>query len=190
MFKESAKTVRNIYAQKVQDRYTQLLKQIIILRQACSHLSLTVGHSLLKTDDKTSFDSYYLSAKLSKLLEMVDNVTTNHEEDKIIILSDSLSLMNIIAHHLSKKDLEFYEINGYVKKRNEIVETFNNPDKTDTKIMLLSLSAGVGLNLIGANRIILIDIQWNKDFDQQASSLVYKVGQKKTLNMINLKIIF
>lgn len=46
--------------------------------------------------------------------------------------------------------------------------------------MLLSLTAGgVGLNLVGANRMYLLDIHWNPALEQQAMDRIYRVGQTK-----------
>ena len=128
----------------------------------------------------------YLSAKLVKLLEMVDNITMNHEDDKLIIVSQWTSLLNIVGFHLKERDLEFHEIRGDVNltKRNELVESFNKPYNKDVKIMLLSLNAGgVGLNLIGANHMFLLDIHWNPALEQQAGDRIYRVGQKKNVKI-------
>ena len=47
-------------------------------------------------------------------------------------------------------------------------------------MFLLSAKAGgVGLNLIGASRILLYDIDWNPATDLQAMSRVWRDGQKK-----------
>ena len=126
----------------------------------------------------------YLGAKLAKLLEMVDSITENNEGDKIIIVSQWTSVLNIIGYHLKARNLEFYEIRGDVNlfKRNELVESFNKP--YNVKIMLLPLNAGgIGLNLIGANRMYLLDIHWNPALEQQAGDRVYRVGQKKNVNI-------
>ncbi|KAL1401312.1 hypothetical protein quinque_006165 [Culex quinquefasciatus] len=46
--------------------------------------------------------------------------------------------------------------------------------------MLLSLTAGgVGLNLVGANHLMLLDLHWNPQLEAQAQDRVYRVGQKK-----------
>lgn len=48
------------------------------------------------------------------------------------------------------------------------------------QIMLLSLTAGgVGLNLVGANHLMLLDLHWNPQLEAQAQDRVYRVGQKK-----------
>lgn len=50
--------------------------------------------------------------------------------------------------------------------------------------MLLSLTAGgVGLNLIGANYIIIMDPHWNPQLELQAQDRIYRVGQTKPVRM-------
>ena len=50
--------------------------------------------------------------------------------------------------------------------------------------MLLSLTAGgVGLNLIGANRMFLLDIHWNPALEQQCCDRIYRVGQTKPVTL-------
>lgn len=45
--------------------------------------------------------------------------------------------------------------------------------------MLSSKAGGCGLNLIGANRLVLFDPDWNPAADQQALARVWRDGQKK-----------
>lgn len=50
--------------------------------------------------------------------------------------------------------------------------------------MLLSLAAGgVGLNLVGANHIILVEPHWNPQLEAQAADRVYRMGQKKPVQI-------
>uniref|UniRef100_A0A182JQY3 Transcription termination factor 2 n=1 Tax=Anopheles christyi TaxID=43041 RepID=A0A182JQY3_9DIPT len=49
-------------------------------------------------------------------------------------------------------------------------------------IMLLSLTAGgVGLNLVGANHLLLLDPHWNPQLEAQAQDRIYRVGQTKSV---------
>lgn len=51
-------------------------------------------------------------------------------------------------------------------------------------ILFLSLTAGgVGLNLVGANHLILIDIHWNPQLEAQAQDRIYRFGQKKKVHI-------
>lgn len=48
--------------------------------------------------------------------------------------------------------------------------------------MLISLGAGgVGLNLVGANHLFLVDCHWNPQLEAQACDRIYRVGQKKNV---------
>ncbi len=49
-------------------------------------------------------------------------------------------------------------------------------------IFLLSAKAGgVGLNLIGASRLVLFDLDWNPASDLQAMSRIWRDGQKRNV---------
>jgi DNA repair and recombination RAD54-like protein len=47
------------------------------------------------------------------------------------------------------------------------------------RALLLPCSGGCGLNLIGANRLVLFDPDWNPATDLQAAARVWRDGQKK-----------
>lgn len=64
------------------------------------------------------------------------------------------------------------------KERAKIISEFsNNPQ---VKIFLVSLkTAGVGLNLVAANKVFLMDPWWNPGVEEQAIERVHRIGQKK-----------
>ena len=59
-----------------------------------------------------------------------------------------------------------------------MVDSFNN-DPSQYAFLLSSKAGGCGLNLIGANRLVLFDPDWNPANDQQALARVWRSGQKK-----------
>ena len=66
-----------------------------------------------------------------------------------------------------------------IKKRAKLVAEFNDPASEDFVFMLSSKAGGCGLNLIGANRLIMFDPDWNPANDEQAMARVWRDGQKK-----------
>ena len=53
-------------------------------------------------------------------------------------------------------------------------------EDSNTKIMLISLMAGsVGLNLVSANNVILVDPWWNPAVEEQAIERLHRIGQTK-----------
>jgi DNA repair and recombination protein RAD54B len=67
------------------------------------------------------------------------------------------------------------------------VNQFNRDGVDSSFVFLLSAkSGGVGLNLIGANRLVLIDSDWNPSTDLQAMARIHRDGQKKVCYIYRL----
>ena len=49
--------------------------------------------------------------------------------------------------------------------------------------MLSSKAGGCGLNLIGANRLVMFDPDWNPANDDQAMARIWRDGQKKRVSL-------
>ena len=56
---------------------------------------------------------------------------------------------------------------------------FNDPASPEFIFMLSSKAGGCGLNLIGANRLVMFDPDWNPANDEQAMARVWRDGQRK-----------
>ncbi|XP_078048682.1 transcription termination factor 2-like [Augochlora pura] len=123
-----------------------------------------------------------VSSKMQAVLKTVKEILK--KDDKLIIVSQWTSMLDIVAAYLpSLKGATFKQFTGNVpiRDRQGIMDAFNNTT-TDPKILLLSLTAGgVGLNLVGGNHILLIDIHWNPQLEVQAQDRIYRFGQKKNV---------
>jgi DNA repair and recombination RAD54-like protein len=75
----------------------------------------------------------------------------------------------------------FFRLEGStsIKKRQKLVDQFNVAENPERVFLLSSKAGGCGINLIGANRLILFDPDWNPASDQQALARVWRDGQKK-----------
>lgn len=73
-----------------------------------------------------------------------------------------------------ERSYPYYYLDGSisVEKRQEMVDNFNDL-KSDSFVFLLSSRAGgCGINLTGANRLVLFDSDWNPATDKQAAGRV------------------
>ncbi|XP_025263627.1 transcription termination factor 2 isoform X2 [Camponotus floridanus] len=139
----------------------------------------------LLTAENPIFRDDRISSKMRTLLNMVKEILQK-SEDKLIIVSQWTALLNVIASHLSSiKGATFSKFTGNVaiKDRQSIIDSFNSRN-SDPRILLLSLTAGgVGLNLVGANHLLLFDIHWNPQLETQAQDRIYRFGQKKNVHV-------
>ncbi|XP_038108247.1 transcription termination factor 2 isoform X1 [Culex quinquefasciatus] len=126
------------------------------------------------------FDMDRVSSKIGAVIRLLDERVLK-TSDKAVVVSQWSSMLEIVAQQLRVKGVRFTALTGAVpvKLRNDLVVEFNK-EGAGPKIMLLSLTAGgVGLNLVGANHLMLLDLHWNPQLEAQAQDRVYRVGQKK-----------
>ncbi|KAH8247474.1 hypothetical protein KR038_005005 [Drosophila bunnanda] len=123
------------------------------------------------------------SSKMIKVMDILKNTILKSRDDKAILVSQWTSVLDILRDHLNNAGMQTLSLNGTVpvKSRQDIVNQFNDPNN-NKRVLLLSLTAGgVGLNLIGANHLLLLDLHWNPQLEAQAQDRVYRVGQKKNV---------
>lgn len=72
------------------------------------------------------------------------------------------------------------------KLRQGLINLFNDP-KSEAKVLLASTKCcSEGINLVGASRVILLDVVWNPSVERQAISRAYRLGQKKMVYTYHL----
>ena len=86
----------------------------------------------------------------------------------------------------NENNLSYYVINGSVKgkDRMDMVDRFNH-DETNCFLITLK-SGGTGLNLVGADVVIHLDIWWNPQVENQATDRAHRIGQKNKVSVIKL----
>jgi DNA repair and recombination protein RAD54B len=121
------------------------------------------------------------SAKLRVLDSLIHRIYTTTEE-KIVIVSNYTTTLDMIERLLVSLSYTYSRLDGSTpaNKRQALVEKFNKTDKKTSFAFLLSAKAGgVGINLVGASRIVLFDIDWNPATDLQAMARIHRDGQKR-----------
>lgn len=115
------------------------------------------------------------------LLDVMLAALKSSTTDKIVLVSNYTQTLDFIEKLCRKREYVFCRLDGSmsIKKRGKIVEDFNKPDSDQFIFMLSSKAGGCGLNLIGANRLIMFDPDWNPANDEQAMARVWRDGQTK-----------
>ncbi|KAG9136868.1 hypothetical protein Leryth_026064 [Lithospermum erythrorhizon] len=137
------------------------------------------------TDDVLSDDHVFVSAKcraLAKLLPMLKN--TGH---RVLIFSQWTSMLDILEWALDVIGVTYRRLDGstQVTERQNIVDTFNK-DPTIFACLLSTRAGGQGLNLTGADTVIIHDMDFNPQIDRQAEDRCHRIGQTKPVTVYRL----
>ncbi len=186
-----------------------ILAGLMKLRQACNHPRLLLAKDSNKKNDKNKLQRSDLknsntlnvtkrsdlgnqdkelipseSAKMDLAFELIEEAIEG--KHKILIFSQFTSMLDIVAEELEKKKITYLYLSGKTKNRAELVDQFNN-DTSNIPIFLISLKAGgTGLNLTGADTVIIFDPWWNPSVENQAADRAHRIGQTKTVNVYRL----
>ncbi|VDN45536.1 unnamed protein product, partial [Gongylonema pulchrum] len=69
-----------------------------------------------------------------------------------------------------------------VAKRQPLVENFNKHDEIFI-FLLTTRVGGLGINLTGANRVVIFDPDWNPSTDIQARERAWRIGQERSVTI-------
>ncbi|KAL3912282.1 MAG: hypothetical protein SGILL_006944 [Bacillariaceae sp.] len=154
---------------------SEALTALMGLRKVCFHPHLF-------GENKSSFATN-MSGKLMVLESLLQEIRRIEPTDKVVIVSNFTATLNVIEETiLGAADMAFLRLDGSTASsdRQTLVDTFNRTSAaTNFALTLSSKAGGVGLNLIGSNRLILVDPDWNPSTDIQAMARIYRQGQKK-----------
>lgn len=173
---------------------SQPLRAIGILKKLCNHPNLIdlekeFGDNFdpdelnIPSDFKNSgsrdVQTKY-SGKFSVLERFLRKIKTE-SDDKIVLISNYTQTLDLIERMCRYNHYNCVRLDGTmtINKRQKLVDRFNDPEGQEFIFLLSSKAGGCGINLIGANRLILLDPDWNPAADQQALARVWRDGQKK-----------
>ncbi|XP_015085900.1 SNF2 domain-containing protein CLASSY 4-like [Solanum pennellii] len=111
-------------------------------------------------------------------------------KERVIIFSQLLDPLNLIKEQLNSlfdwtlgREILYMDGKLDVKQRQISINSVNDP-KSDVKVLLASIKAcSEGISLIGASRVVLLDVLWNPSVEQQAISRAYRNGQTKFVHV-------
>ncbi len=155
----------------VDQNQMSIFSALLRLRQICCHPSL-MGEGLAKGVKE--------SGKFNALKSMLKEVTA--EGHRVLVYSQFVEMLKIIRSWLEVEGIHYEYLTGETPthKRGEIVDRFNNTEDAD--VFLISLKAGgTGLNLTGADYVILYDPWWNPAAEEQAADRAHRIGQTKNV---------
>ncbi|MBU3130444.1 DEAD/DEAH box helicase [Clostridium tagluense] len=124
------------------------------------------------------------SGKLERLLEMLEVVI--EEGDRSLVFTQFAEMGHILQLEVEKKlHVKTLFLHGGTsrKKREELINIFQD-DTAEPMVFVLSLKAGgLGLNLTKANHVFHFDRWWNPAVENQATDRAFRIGQVKNVHV-------
>ena len=124
------------------------------------------------------------SAKFEQLFRILHESKASGR--RVLIFSQFTQMLKMIATGLSKRGESYFYLDGQTPsdERVALCKAFNEGGRD---LFLISLKAGgTGLNLTGADTVILYDLWWNPAVEEQAADRAHRMGQKQVVQVIKL----
>lgn len=131
-------------------------------------------------------NSYALgSAKCQALSKLLPKL--QHEGHRALIFSQWTGVLDILEWVLDVLGLEYTRLDGntQVAERQSIIDNYNN-DMEIFACLLSTRAGGQGLNLTGADTVIIHDMDFNPQMDRQAEDRCHRIGQTKPVTVYRL----
>ncbi|KAL5788356.1 hypothetical protein ACOSP7_005305 [Xanthoceras sorbifolium] len=121
-----------------------------------------------------------LSGKMLVLARLLGHLR-QRTDDRIVLVSNYTQTLDLFGQLCRERRYPYLRLDGTtsISKRQKLVNCFNDLSKDEFVFLLSSKAGGCGLNLIGGNRLVLFDPDWNPANDKQAAARVWRDGQKK-----------
>ena len=153
---------------------TAARKKFMVL-QALTRLRLLANHPALCVPD---YDGG--SGKFDAVMDCISSIAMSGH--KLLLFSSFVRDMEMLSERLDGAHIPHVSLTGKTKNRDEVVQSFESSDKA--KVMLISLKAGgVGLNLVSADYVIILNPWWNPAAEQQAYGRAHRIGQTRSVTV-------
>lgn len=109
--------------------------------------------------------------------------------EKVVLVSNYTQTLDLLEQSVNKLNMNSLRLDGSTpnKERDKLVNAFNKLPASSVMVFLLSAKAGgVGLNLVGASRLVLFDNDWNPSVDLQAMARIHRDGQERPVFIYRL----
>ncbi|XP_023641311.1 helicase-like transcription factor CHR28 [Capsella rubella] len=139
-------------------------------------------------------ENEFISSKIKAVIEILQSLAKQGTDPdsppiKTILFSQWTGMLDLVEHSFIKNHIKFRRLDGSMSllTRDLAVREFNNDP--DVQVMLMSLKAGnLGLNMVAACHVILLDLWWNPTTEDQAIDRAHRIGQTRTVTVTRIAI--
>ncbi|KAL8610511.1 hypothetical protein ACOMHN_060431 [Nucella lapillus] len=169
----------------------QVFPGLTTLRKICNHPDLSTGGPRVLVGQDTGGDpelEYGYWRRSGKQVVVEALLKLWHQQDhRVLLFSQSTAMLDILEGFVQDRQFQYLRMDGStpIASRQPLVHQFNQT-KSIYLFLLTTRVGGLGLNLTGANRIIIYDPDWNPSTDMQARERAWRIGQTRQVTIYRL----
>lgn len=163
----------------------QALYGVDILRKICNHPDL-VEHRTLSKKAGYNYGSGVKSGKMQVVKALLEIWRRNGH--KTLLFAQHRIMLDILEKFIQgMPGFQYRRMDGNtsIKDRQDLVDEFNRDPELHV-FLLTTKVGGLGVNLTGADRVIIYDPDWNPSTDVQARERAWRLGQKREVEIYRL----
>ncbi|XP_012275144.1 DNA excision repair protein ERCC-6 [Orussus abietinus] len=171
----------------------RLLIALTTMRKICNHPDLYIygkqtdsDEELELTDEIMERFGYWKRAGKMAVVRSLLKIWKN-QAHRVLLFTQSKQMMHILESLIQREDYTYLRMDGTtpMSQRQQTIEKFNG-DPSYFLFLLTTRVGGLGVNLTGANRVIIYDPDWNPATDAQARERAWRIGQSKNVTVYRL----
>ncbi|KAL9073736.1 MAG: hypothetical protein Q9161_002774 [Pseudevernia consocians] len=163
----------------------QVLYGVDILRKICNHPDLQ-DHKTLSVKPGYNYGSGAKSGKMQVVKALLE--LWKEQGNKTLLFAQHRIMLDILEKFITSiGGFNYRRMDGTtpIHARQGLVDEFNNNPIAHV-FLLTTKVGGLGINLTGANRVIIYDPDWNPSTDVQARERAWRLGQKREVMIYRL----
>lgn len=160
----------------------QLQPGLRLNRPVSSRASAAAGYRCFRSNNPVNVDG---SGKLRALQEMLAEWAKHGH--RALIFSQTRMMLDIIENLCEQLQYRYVRMDGTTNghHRQELMDRFNEDDSIFLALLTTRVG-GIGVNLIGADRVVIFDPDWNPITDIQARERAWRIGQTRDVCVYRL----
>ncbi|KAK9051732.1 hypothetical protein SSX86_028360 [Deinandra increscens subsp. villosa] len=140
------------------------------------------------------------SSKIKAAVEVLESIVKPREigsddnnvkvvREKAIVFSQWTRMLDLLEACLNKSSIGYRRLDGAmsIAARDKAVKDFNTLPEASVMIMSLK-AASLGLNMVAACHVILLDLWWNPTTEDQAVDRAHRIGQTRPVSVLRLTV--
>ena len=130
------------------------------------------------------YGDWQLSGKMSVMRQVLS--LWHGRGDRALVFCQTRQMLDIVQAFVAQQ-YTFRRLDGTtpVSARLHLIDEYNE-DTSIFAFLLTTRAGGLGINLTGANRVLLMDPDWNPANDLQARERAYRIGQQRAVTVYRL----